>query len=139
MVAMVVLPVMTVVPVMVVVPLIPTVEPASTVVSVLSPTVMASASALEPRVRVSQLAELHRDTLVAFVLPMLTAAAPPASRVSALAPPLVMLRAPVAVRVVLVPRVTVPEPAWRVRLPAVVATVLAALPVMAKSSTGWRR
>jgi len=50
-------------------------------VSVLSPIVMVSASALVPILMVSQLAELHKETLVALVLPMLIAA--PESRVRA--------------------------------------------------------
>jgi hypothetical protein len=50
-------------------------------------------------------------TALALVRPMLRAAAPPASRLRALAPPLVMPSAPVAVRAVEVPKDTVPLPA----------------------------
>jgi hypothetical protein len=62
----------------------------------------------------------------------------PESRVRALvvvelrvraAPPWIV-RAPVDVRLVELPRLTVPEPPWMVRLPALVLMVLAALPVM---------
>ena len=51
---------------------------------------------------------------LAFVAPTLKAAAPPVSRVKALAPPLVMPSAPLAVRAVVEPKLNVPEPLWTV-------------------------
>ena len=67
---------------------------------------------------------------LAFVAPTLKVAAPPVSRVKALAPPLVMPSAPLAVRAVEVPKDTVPLPACKVKLPAVVLQVAAAAEVI---------
>jgi hypothetical protein len=55
------------------------------------------------------------------------------SRVKAPAPPELRVKAPAAVRLVLVPRLTVPDPAWRVKLPALVDQVAAAAEVRVKA------
>lgn len=65
------------------------------------------------------------ETALALVVPRLRLAAPPVSILKVVAPPLVTLRAPPAVKLVLVPKLTVPLPACRVRLPATVLQVAA--------------
>jgi hypothetical protein len=87
----------------------------------------------EAMVTAELLVALPMLTALALVLPRLTAAAPPASRVRVLAPVELTLRAPLAVRVVEVPRLTVPEPPCRVRLPAVVLQVEAAAAVRVRA------
>ena len=58
-------------------------------------------------------------TALALVVPTLRVADPPASSVKPLAPPLVMPRAPVAVKAVVLPKLRVPEPLWTVSWPVV--------------------
>ena len=66
---------------------------------------------------------LEMLTALALAVPTLRVDAPPVSRVKALAPPLVIPSAPLAVRAVEVPKDTVPLPACKVKLPAVVLQV----------------
>lgn len=115
---------------------------------VLLPTVVVWATALVPiliapvpAVSTTEVAPVPLPMVMVFALepvPMFTAPVEPESKLMALVvverkskvEPPVTVSAPLLIKAVLVPKETVPEPACRVKLPADVLQVLAALPVI---------